>query len=145
MTFSLLSEFQRLYPVEGRRKLLIQIKKRLPYCMRISFFIILIFLCSIQLISARDASGQDINKVFISLELKNEPLVTALEKIQKLTPFTFAYNKREIRRVTNLNLTWNGRSVRRAREASSSKRRAMYRALGRPVRGSVRALDSATA
>ena len=133
MTFSLLSEFQRLYPVEGRRKLLIQIKKRLPYCMRISFFIILIFLCSIQLISARDASGQDINKVFISLELKNEPLVTALEKIQKLTPFTFAYNKREIRRVTNLNLTWNGRSVHTILEALLRHTSLQYEQVGNTI------------
>ena len=133
MTFSLLSEFQRLYPVEGRRKLLIQIKKRLPYCMRISFFIILIFLCSIQLISARDASGQDINKVYISLELKNEPLMTALEKIQKLTPFTFAYNKREIRRVTGLNLAWNGRSVHTILEALLRHTSLQYEQVGNTI------------
>src|SRR5258707_5678028 len=117
MTFSLLSAFERLYPADGRRKLLIQIKKRLPYCMRISFSVILISLCSIQLISARDVRGQDINKVFISLELKNEPFMTALQKIQKLTPLTFAYNKREIKRVNNLNLAWNGRSVHTILEA----------------------------
>jgi TonB-linked SusC/RagA family outer membrane protein len=133
MTFSLLSAFDRLYPAEGRRKLLIQIKKRLLYCMRISFFIILIFLCSIQLISARDASGQDINKVFISLELKNEPLMTALEKIQKLTPFTFAYNKREIKRVNNLNLAWNGRSVHTILEALLRHTSLQYEQVGNTI------------
>jgi len=133
MTFSLLSAFERLCPAHGRRKLLIQIKKRLPYCMRISFFIILIFLFSIQLLSARDVRGQDINKVFISLELKNEPLVTALEKIQKLTPFTFAYNKREIKRVTNLNLAYNGRSVHTILEAILRHTTLQYEQVGNTI------------
>src|SRR6187402_85265 len=133
MTFSLLSAFERLYPAEGRRKLLIQIKKRLPYCMRISFFVILISLCSIQLISARDVRGQDINKVFISLELKNEPLVTALEKIQKLTPFTFAYNKREIKRVNNLNVAYAGRSVHTILEAILRHTAFQYEQVGNTI------------
>lgn len=133
MTFSLLSAFERLCPAYGRRKLLIQIKKRLPYCMRISFFVILIFLCSIQLISARDVRGQDINKVFISLELKNEPLVTALEKIQKLTPFSFAYNKREIKRVTNLNLVYNDRSVHTILEALLRHTTLQYEQVGNTI------------
>jgi TonB-linked SusC/RagA family outer membrane protein len=133
MTFSLLSAFERLYPAEGRRKLLIQFKKRLPYCMRVSFFLILISLCSIQLISARDVRGQDINKVFISLELKNEPLVTALEKIQKLTPFTFAYNKREIKRVNNLNLAYNGRSVHTILEALLRNTTLQYEQVGNTI------------
>src|SRR5258708_4038655 len=133
MTFSLLSAFGRSYPGEGRRKLLIQTKKRLQYCMRISFFIILIFLCSIQLISARDARGQDINKVFISLELKDEPLVAALDKIQKLTSFTFAYNKKEIRRVSNLNLVCNGRSVHNVLESLLQNTLLQYEQVGNTI------------
>jgi TonB-linked SusC/RagA family outer membrane protein len=101
--------------------------------MRISFFVILIFLCSIQLISARDVRGQDINKVYISLELKNEPLVTALEKIQKLTPFTFAYNKREIKRVANLNLAYSGRSVHAILEAILRHTQLQYEQVGNTI------------
>ncbi|HWK05179.1 MAG TPA: TonB-dependent receptor [Puia sp.] len=101
--------------------------------MRISFFITLIFLCSIQLISARDARGQDINKVFISLELKDEPLVAALDKIQKLTSFTFAYNKKEIRRVSNLNLVCNGRSVHNVLESLLQNTLLQYEQLGNTI------------
>ena len=86
-------------------------QKRLLYCMRISFIFLLLFFCCAQLLSARDASGQDINKVFISLELKGESLLSALDKIQRLTPFTFAYNKRAVRRVQNLTLPGTNRSV----------------------------------
>ena len=117
MTFSLLSAFGRPCLEPGRRKLLILTKTRLQYCMRISFFVILFFLCSAQLLSARDATGQDINRVFINLELRGEPLMSALEKIQQLTPFTFAYNKREIKRIRNLSLASSPRSVNKVLEA----------------------------
>lgn len=101
--------------------------------MRISFFIVLIFLCSIQLISARDARGQDINKVFISLELKDEPLMAALDKIQKLTSFTFAYNKKEIRRVSNLSLVCKGRSVHNVLESLLQNTLLQYEQVGNTI------------
>ena len=133
MTFSLLSAFGPSYREIGRLKGRILTKKRLQYCMRISFFIILIFLCSIQLISARDARGQDINKVFISLELKDEPLVAALDKIQKLTSFTFAYNKKEIRRVSKLSLVCNGRSVHNVLESLLQNTLLQYEQVGNTI------------
>ncbi|HEY8972058.1 MAG TPA: STN and carboxypeptidase regulatory-like domain-containing protein, partial [Puia sp.] len=71
--------------------------------------------------------------MYISLELKNEPLMTALEKIQKLTPFTFAYNKREIRRVTGLNLAWNGRSVHTILEALLRHTSLQYEQVGNTI------------
>jgi len=80
--------------------------------MRISFSAILLIVSSMQLLWARDLRAQDINKVFITLELKDESLVSALEKIQKLSPFSFAYNRKEIRHVQNLNLAYNSRSVK---------------------------------
>jgi TonB-linked SusC/RagA family outer membrane protein len=91
---------------------IIQNKRRMHHCMRVSFSITLIFLCSIQLLCARSTEAQDINNVFITLELRGEPLVTALERIQKLTPFTFAYNKKEIKRIQSLNLVSGNRSVK---------------------------------
>src|SRR5258708_4573495 len=111
MTFLELSAFVRPCLESGRRQLLYKIQKRLLYCMRISFIFLLLFFCCAQLLSARDASGQDINKVFISLELKDESLLSALDKIQRLTPFTFAYNKREVKRIHNLTLPGSNRSV----------------------------------
>jgi len=85
--------------------------------MRVSFSIILFFLCSIQLLSARDARGQDMSKVYVSLTLKDESLVSALEKIQKMTNFTFAYNKKELRGVNRLNFSYGSRSVKGLLEA----------------------------
>lgn len=111
MTFLRLSAFVRPCLEPGRRHLLFHIQKRLLYCMRIGFIALVLILCGAQLLQARAASGQDINKVYISLELKDESLLAALDKIQRLTPFTFAYNKREIKRVQNLTLTGSNRSV----------------------------------
>ena len=79
--------------------------------MRIGFISLGLILCGAQLLQARDAGAQDISKVYISLELKDESLLSALDKIQRLTPFTFAYNKREVRRVQNLTLPGSNRSV----------------------------------
>jgi TonB-linked SusC/RagA family outer membrane protein len=79
--------------------------------MRISFIFLLFFFFGAQMLSARNADGQDMNKVYISLELKDESLLSALDKIQRLTPFTFAYNKREIRRIHNLTMPGSNRSV----------------------------------
>ncbi|MHA4806741.1 SusC/RagA family TonB-linked outer membrane protein [Flavitalea flava] len=85
--------------------------------MRISFIILLIFLCSMQLLSARDAGAQDMSRVFVTLNLKNESLVSALEKIQKASNFTFAYNKKELGRVNGLNFSYGNRSVKGLLEA----------------------------
>jgi TonB-linked SusC/RagA family outer membrane protein len=133
MTFSLLSAFEAPCLEPGRRKLLSQTKKRLLYCMRISFIIILISLCSVQLLSARDAHGQDISKVYIALELRDEPLISALEKIQQMTSFTFAYNKREIKRIHNLSLGSNVRSVHNILEALLLKTSLRYEQVGNTI------------
>ncbi|GGA82229.1 TonB-dependent receptor [Puia dinghuensis] len=79
--------------------------------MRVSLIFLILFFSGAQLLSARDAIGQDINKVYISLELKDETLLSALDKIQRLTPFTFAYNKREVKRIHNLSMAGSNRSV----------------------------------
>ena len=133
MTFSLLSAFERPGLERGRSQLLNHTKKRLLFLMRISFVILLCFLCSIQLLSARDASGQDMNKVYISLELKDEPLVSALEKIQQMTPFMFAYNKREIKRIHNLTLGGGTRSVHSILETLLLNTRLRYEQVGNTI------------
>ncbi len=97
-------------PAARCQKLLV--KKQLLRCMRVSMYFLLFFGCSIQLLIARDASGQDINKTGIRLELSNESLITAFKKIEKLSSFTFAYNKKEISPVRNLNLGSADRSLR---------------------------------
>jgi len=74
-------------------------------------------MCSMQLLTARDAVGQDMSKVYVTLNLKNETLVSALEKIQKMTAFTFAYNKKDLRKVSGLSFSYDNRSVKGLLEA----------------------------
>src|SRR5882757_6087048 len=97
-------------PAAGYQKLLS--KKQLLRCMRVSIHLLLLLGCSIQLLSAKDASGQDMNKTELRLELNNETLISAFKKIEKLSPFTFAYNKREISPVKGLFLPVADRSLR---------------------------------
>lgn len=101
--------------------------------MRISFIFLLIISFSIQLLSARDAHGQDMNKVVISLEVKDEPLLNALEKIQLKTAFTFAYNKREIKRIHNLTLVSGSISVYHILETLLVNTRLRYEQLGNTI------------
>ncbi|MBS1564234.1 MAG: SusC/RagA family TonB-linked outer membrane protein, partial [Bacteroidetes bacterium] len=80
--------------------------------MRIGIYLLLLLGGSIQLLLAKGASGQDLNKTALRLELNNESLLNAFKKIEQATPFTFAYNKKEISPVRGLSLTGAERSLR---------------------------------
>ncbi len=63
--------------------------------MKISSVIIILAL-GFQLLVASDGNSQNIAKVSLSLELKNESMKAAFKKIEKLTDFRFAYNEAQI-------------------------------------------------
>lgn len=119
-------------------------KKRYRHYMQISFAITLTFFCSVQLLCAKETAAQDINAVFINLELKGEPLLTGLEKIQKLTPFTFAYNKKEVKHIQNLTLTAGSRSVRSTLELMLRNTSLQFEQIGNSIVISPRKNDRPT-
>lgn len=80
--------------------------------MRVSIYILLLFGSSIQLLLAKGANGQDMNTTPVRLELSNETLINAFKKIEHVSAFTFAYNKKEVSGVKNLSLTGAERSLR---------------------------------
>lgn len=94
------------------KKLLVQHKPKLGCLMRLSLFSMLLLIGTINMLFARNASGQDMNEIRLRLEVKNESLIKALKKIQKQTPFTFAYNKSDLADISIIDLPAASRTVR---------------------------------
>jgi hypothetical protein len=80
----------------------------LPYLlilsMRISLFVIITTAVSVTALLASPARGQQIEKVQVEIELKGEPLSSALVKIERQTPFTFLYRNEDVAKVKSLYL-----------------------------------------
>ncbi|HEX6427353.1 MAG TPA: SusC/RagA family TonB-linked outer membrane protein [Niastella sp.] len=72
--------------------------------MRVSFVWMICMVCCLQMIWANHSHAQTLNEVSISLSLKDESLEHAFKKIEKLTPFRFAYKKSDIGAIQHLNL-----------------------------------------
>ncbi|HQS06239.1 MAG TPA: SusC/RagA family TonB-linked outer membrane protein, partial [Daejeonella sp.] len=77
--------------------------------LRLAFFIVLT--TSIQLFSAPPVKSQAIDKVEIKLELKNESLVKAFQKIEKQSQFQFMYRYADVKDINKLELSAEKMSV----------------------------------
>jgi TonB-linked SusC/RagA family outer membrane protein len=71
--------------------------------LRLAFFIVLT--TSIQLFSAPPVKSQAIDKVEISIELKNESLLKAFQKIEKQSQFQFMYRYADVKDINKLELS----------------------------------------
>ncbi|HEY0273952.1 MAG TPA: STN domain-containing protein, partial [Chitinophaga sp.] len=79
--------------------------------MRISLLLLITTVVSVSILVAAPARGQQIEKVQVDLELKGEPLTSALVKIERQTPFTFLYRNEDVARVKSLYLPHGKRTV----------------------------------
>ncbi|MEY2917351.1 MAG: hypothetical protein RIS73_1065, partial [Bacteroidota bacterium] len=86
-------------------------KSNFVFIMRVSFFSILFFLLSVQLLLAKNAIGQSANETFITLELKNVSLTDAFKKIEKMTDYLFAYQPQQVYNYGNVSIQKASRSV----------------------------------
>lgn len=93
-----------LYAHEWTKNQLLFQKKFFYFCMRVSFVWIVSMVCCLQVIWANHTHAQTLNEVSITLSLKDESLEHAFKKIEKLTPFRFAYKKSDISVINHLNL-----------------------------------------
>uniref|UniRef100_UPI003D7F6F5A SusC/RagA family TonB-linked outer membrane protein n=1 Tax=Pedobacter sp. TaxID=1411316 RepID=UPI003D7F6F5A len=87
-----------------------KLPKYLLYCMRISLIICSLLTISLQGI-ALDASSQAMEHVNVSIELKNEPLLHAIKKIELSTPFKFMFRENDINNIKNLTVSKDSMSV----------------------------------
>ncbi|MBO9199998.1 MULTISPECIES: SusC/RagA family TonB-linked outer membrane protein [Niastella] len=77
--------------------------------MRISILAILLTFSG--LLMARSGNGQDLNKIIISIELKNASLKEAIKKIESLTQLAFTYRTADVAEVDHLNYQASKASV----------------------------------
>lgn len=68
----------------------------LRFLMRISFCYILIILSTLNALLAEPAKGQNLEKLEINFEVRDEQLVSVLKRVGKLTNLQFAYNRKEV-------------------------------------------------
>ncbi|WP_276088134.1 SusC/RagA family TonB-linked outer membrane protein [Pedobacter sp. JY14-1] len=80
----------------------------LIYCMRITVLTGVVISLSLQMVSA-SVRGQAMENVSISLKLENEDLISAIKKIEKVTPFRFLYRTSDLKDIDQLNI--NSRSI----------------------------------
>jgi TonB-linked SusC/RagA family outer membrane protein len=103
MIFSGFGPWASYVPEWTKNQLLLQ-KNCLYFIMRVSFVWMICMVCCLQIIWANHSHAQTLNEVSISLSLKDESLEHAFKKIEKLTPFRFAYKKTDIGAIQHLNL-----------------------------------------
>ncbi len=117
-------------PVPLAKKLLFHNNKRLLCLMRLSLFIMLLVSCSATMLLAKDANGQDMNKIKVKLEVKHSSLLDALKKIQKETPFTFAYNKKDVINIQVKDIPAEERSVKQTLDLLFENTSLQYEQIG---------------
>lgn len=81
--------------------------------MRVSILSFLLMSCSFQVLLAHNVMGQNMEDVTVRLVLKHEKLVAALKKLQRLTPFRYAYNKRAFAGISGISLPEDTRTVKK--------------------------------
>lgn len=84
---------------------------KLLFVMKLSVSVIVLVILSVQLLTAGPGYAQKMDDKYITLELKNENLRVALNKIERLSGFKIAYQVEQVLRYNNISLPRQKRSV----------------------------------
>lgn len=85
----------------------------LIYCMRVTVLICLLISVSLQMVTASSARGQGMANVNVDIKLDNESLISAIKKIERVTPFRFLYRTSDVKDINDLHLTEQSINVER--------------------------------
>ncbi|MBX2924499.1 MAG: TonB-dependent receptor [Chitinophagaceae bacterium] len=124
------------------RQLLILNKKSVRWLMRLSFSFILL-LCTLNMLFARDARGQDMNRIKLKLEVKHLSLVETLKKVQRRTPFNFAYNSKDLAGIVVNELPVHERSVKEILDTILQSTALQYEQVGNNIVISAKSVTAA--
>lgn len=80
--------------------------------MRLSLVIAVFSIATLQFLFASDTKAQRTTQVDITMELKNESLLSAIKKIEQQTNFRFVFRNNDIKGLSNLNVPLDTRSVK---------------------------------
>ncbi|WP_421938988.1 SusC/RagA family TonB-linked outer membrane protein [Pedobacter sp.] len=98
-----------LFPASNSRSLIRQL-------MRISLVIAILSFTTLQCLFAVDLRAQSAQSVQISLEIKNEPITTAIKKIEQNSQFRFLYRNNELKDLKTVAIPFGQRSVKETLE-----------------------------
>jgi TonB-linked SusC/RagA family outer membrane protein len=79
--------------------------------MRLSLIIAVFSIATLQFLFASDTKAQRTAQVDVTMELKNESLLSAIKKIEQQTNFRFVFRNEDISSLKNINLSLEKRSV----------------------------------
>lgn len=80
--------------------------------MRLSLITAILTTATFQILFAANIKAQGSAQVEVTMELKNEPVLSAIKKIEQQTNFRFIYRNSDIKDVKNLNIPLDTRSVK---------------------------------
>jgi len=126
------------------QQLLVPNKERVRWLMRLTFVSLILLFCTINILVARDASGQDMTRVKLKFEVKNESLIESLKKIQRRTPFTFAYNRKDLAGISVNDVPAQERTVKEILDLLFRDTRLKYEQVGGNIVISVQSVKVAT-
>ncbi len=107
--FTLTADNQQKNLLLPQRKLLF--KTIFRYVMHLKLALSIVLATSIQLFSAPPVKSQAVGKVEIKLELKNETLLQAFQKIEKQSPFHFMYRYEDVKEIDQLEIPASQKTV----------------------------------
>ena len=87
------------------------IHPRTRFLMRVSFCVLSVIFLSSQLLLAKPGHGQDMEDKMITVELKDETLSNALDKVEKLSGFRINYNPKTVESYKGITLSRDKRTV----------------------------------
>lgn len=142
MNFSAFFAGKRRYMrMPAVKRLLVPHTKKIGCLMRLSLFSMALLIGTMNILFARDANGQDLNEIRLRLEVKNEPLIKTLKKIQKQTPFSFAYNKKDLAGIAAVNLPAGLRTVKETLDLLFAHTQLQYEQIGGNIVISVKPVE----
>ncbi|HEY9045346.1 MAG TPA: carboxypeptidase-like regulatory domain-containing protein, partial [Ohtaekwangia sp.] len=86
-------------------------KPHIRQLMRISLLFMILSLTCLTMLLATPGRGQGAETIQVTLELRDESLVSALRKIETLTPFRFVYRHKEVKSIDHITLSEGTRTV----------------------------------
>ena len=93
----------------------------------------MLLVTSMHLLYAVPANGQPIDQVRVRLELKNESLVQAFQKIEAMSNFRFMYRYDEVKNIRNISLPLAEQTVEYFLKALLKNTSLMYRQLDNQI------------
>lgn len=106
---------------------------KITFFMKVSCFVLTVVLCGTQALIAGSGYAQDIERVSITMELRNQPLKDAFKKIEQLSTFRFAYKDKQVKRCESISLPPGTRSVKATLEMILGKTSLDFKQVGNNV------------